>query len=77
MRTLPPSMERPLRCPFLLDQVQPSAMVLPHLFCRNDFPTKLPELNKLMLDRLQPLVPPSMNDLSICPIQAVPPKLLI
>jgi hypothetical protein len=68
---------RTLRCPFLLDEVQPSAMVFPHLFCRNDFPTKLSELNKLMLDRLQPLVPPSVRDLSICPIQAVTPELLI
>ncbi len=66
-----------LRCPFLLNEVQPIAMIFPHLFCRNDFPTKLSELNQLMLDRLQPLVPPSVSDLSICPIQSVTPKLLI
>ena len=55
-------------------------MVFPHLFCRNNFPTKLSELNKLMLDRLQPFVPRSVSELSICSIQSVQsvtPKLLI
>jgi hypothetical protein len=47
------------------------------LFCRNHFAAKLCQLNKLALDRLQPFVPLSVGDLSICSIQAVTPKLLI
>jgi len=48
-----------------------------HLFCRNNFATKVSELNKLMLDRLQPFVPPSVSDLSICSTRGVTPKFLI
>ena len=57
--------------------MQPSAVLFSHLFRRNNFATKLSELNKLMLDRQQPFIPLSVSDLSICSIQAVTPKLLI
>ncbi len=66
-----------LRCPFLLDEMQPRAVLFPHLFCRNNFTTKVCEANKLMLDCLQPFIPLSVSDLSICSIPAVTPKLLI
>jgi hypothetical protein len=57
--------------------MQASAVHFPHLFCRNNFATKVCESNKLMLDRLQPFAPLSVSDLSICSIPAVTPKLLI
>jgi len=57
--------------------MQSSAVLFLHLFCRNNFATKVCESNKLMLDGLQPLASLSMSDLSVCPISAVTPKLLI
>ena len=35
------------------DEMQPNAVLFSHLFCRNNFATKLSESNKLMLDGLQ------------------------
>jgi hypothetical protein len=53
-----------LGCPFLIDEMQPRAVVFSHLFCRNNIATKVCEANKLMLDSLQPFIPPPVSDLS-------------
>ena len=66
-----------LRCPFLRDEMQPRAVRFPHLFCRDYFATKIGKSNKLLLDGLQPFVPLSVSDLSICSMPAVAPKLFI
>jgi len=66
-----------LGCPLLLDQMQSTAVLFFHFFCRNNFATKVRESNKLMLNGLQPLASLSMSDLSVCPIPAITPKLLI
>ena len=66
-----------LRRPFLLDQMHPRAVLFLHLFCRDNSAAKVCELHKLLLDRLQPFSPLSVSDLSIGPIRAVTPKLLI
>ena len=66
-----------LRCPFLLDEMQPRAVLFPHLFCRDNFATKVGKSNKLKLDRLQPFVPLSVSDLSLCSIPPLTSKLLI
>jgi len=66
-----------LRCPFLLDEMQPRAVLFFHFFCRNNSAAKVCELHKLLLDCLQPFSPLSVSDLSICSIPAVTPKLLI
>jgi hypothetical protein len=47
------------------------------LFCRDYFATKIGKSNKLLLDGLQPFVPLSVSDLSICSMPAVAPKLFI
>ena len=60
----------------LFGGVQPGAMLL-HLLCRNNSAAKVCEFHKLMLDCLQPFIPLSVSDLSICSFPAVPPKLLI
>ncbi len=52
-------------------------MPFPHLFCRDNFATKIGKSNKLMLDGLQALIPLSVSDLSLCSIPALTPKLLI
>ncbi len=57
--------------------MQPSAVLFPHLFCRNNFATKICESNKLMLNCSQPLIPLSVSDLSLCSIPVSTPKLLI
>jgi hypothetical protein len=51
---------------FLLDEMQPSAVLFPHLLCRNNFATKVGKSNKLMLDGLQLFIPPPVSDLRIC-----------
>ena len=66
-----------LRCPFLLDEMQPRAVLFPHLFCGDNFATKVGESNKLKLDRLQPFVPLSVSDLTLCSVPALTSKLLI
>jgi len=63
--------------PFLLDEMQARAVVFPHVFCRNNFATKIGKSNKLVLDSLQPFIPPPVSDLSICCFRAVTPKLLV
>ncbi len=65
-----------LRCSFV-DEMQPIAVLFSQLFCRNNFASKVCELNKLLLDRLQPFVSLYASELSICPIRAVTAKLLI
>jgi hypothetical protein len=57
--------------------MQPRAVLFPHLFCRDNFAAQVGESNKLMLDRLQALVPLSVRDLSLCSIPALAPKLFI
>ena len=57
--------------------MQSSAVLFLHLFCRNNFATKVCELNKFKLDGLQPPVPLSMSDLCVRSIPAVAPKLLV
>ena len=52
-------------------------MPFPHLFCRDNFATKVGKSNKLKLDRLQPFVPLSMSDLTLCSVPALTSKLLI
>jgi len=47
-------------------------MLFSHLFCRNNLATKICELNKFKLDRLQPFVPLSVSDLRICSISSCP-----
>src|SRR6266567_1690900 len=63
-----------LRCPFLFDEMQPRAVLFPHLFCRNNFTTQVCEANKLMLDCLQPffLRPPARfgGSLVICNLRS-------
>ena len=66
-----------LRCAFLLDEMQPGAVLFLHLFCRNNPAAKVCELNKLMLDCFQAFIPLFVSDLNICAIPAVVPKLLI
>ena len=66
-----------LRCPFLLDEMQPRAVLFPHLFCRDNFATKVGKSNKLLLDGLQAFIPLSVSDLSLCSIPALAPKLRI
>jgi hypothetical protein len=68
---------RALRCPLLLDEVQPRAMLFLHLFCRNNFAAKICQPNKLFLYRLQPVTPPSVGDLGFGALAAVAPKLFI
>ena len=41
-----------LRCPFLLDEMQPRAVLFLHLFSRNNSAAKVCELQELMLDCL-------------------------
>ena len=67
---------RTLRCSYVAE-MQTSAVLFSPLFCRDNFATKLSELNKVLLDCLQPFHPLSMSDLSIRSAQAVTPKLLI
>ena len=57
--------------------MQPGAVFFLHLFCRNNPAAKVCELNKLMLDCLQPFIPLFVSDLKIYSIPAVVPKLLI
>ncbi len=57
--------------------MRPRAVPFPHLFCRDNFATKIGKSNKLMLDGLQALIPLSVSDLSLCSIPALTPKLLI
>ena len=57
--------------------MQPRAVRFPHLFCRDNFATKVGKSNKLMLDGLQAFIPLSVSDLSLCSIPASTPKLLI
>ncbi len=52
-------------------------MLFPHLFCRDNFATKVGKLNKLLLDGLQAFIPLSVSDLSLCSIPALTSKLLI
>lgn len=52
-------------------------MLFSHLFCGDNFATKVGELNKLLLDCLQPFHSFSVSDLSLCSIYFVTPKLLI
>ena len=51
---------------FLLDQMQARAVLFPHLFCRNNFATKVGKSHEFMLDSLQSFIPPTVTDLSIC-----------
>jgi hypothetical protein len=57
--------------------MQPRVVRFPYLFRRDNFATKVGKSNKLMLDGLQPFVPLSVSDLSLCSIPALTPKLLI
>jgi hypothetical protein len=41
-----------LGCALLVDEMQPGAVLFPHLFCRNNPAPKVRELHKLMLDCL-------------------------
>lgn len=67
----------PLRSPFLRDQMQPGAVFFLHLFCRHNLASKISELHKLALNRLQPFIPLSVSDLEIRSIPALTPELLI
>jgi len=67
----------PLRSPFLRDQMQPGAVLFLHLFCGHNLASKISELHKLALDRLQPFIPLSVSDLEIRSIPARKAKLLI
>jgi hypothetical protein len=62
---------------FLLDKMQARAVLFPHLFCRNNFATKVGKSHEFMLDSLQSFIPPTVTDLSICWFPSVTPKLLI
>ena len=52
-------------------------MLFPYLFRGDNFATKISKSNKFKLDRLQPFVPPSVSDLSICSMPTVAPRLFI
>jgi len=66
-----------LRCPFLLDQMQPGTVLLLHLFGRDYSAAKVCQLHQLLLDSLQPFIPLSVSDLSRGSIPTVAPKLLV
>ena len=51
---------------FLLNEMQPSPVLFPHLLCRNNFATKVGKPYKFMLDSLQSFIPSPGSDLSIC-----------
>jgi hypothetical protein len=57
--------------------MQPGAMLFLHLFGRDNSAAKVCQLHQLPLDCLQPFIPLSVSDLSICTITTVAPKLLI
>ncbi len=61
----------------VFNAMQPGAVLFSHLFRRNDFATQVGKSNKLLLDRLQPLIPLSASDLSICSLSTIAPRLII
>jgi hypothetical protein len=65
------------RTPLVLEGMQPRVVLFPHLCRRNDFATQVGKSNKLLLDRLQPFIPLSASDLSICSVSAITPNVLI
>jgi hypothetical protein len=66
-----------LRCSVPLDGVQPGEGHIINLFRRNTSASKVCELDKLMLNSLQPFTPLSVSDLNTYSVPAVMPKLLI
>jgi len=61
----------------LFEGMQPRPVLFPHLCRGNDFATQVGKSNKLLLDRLQPSIPLSASNLSICPVSAITPNFLI
>jgi hypothetical protein len=66
-----------LRSPFLLDELQPGAMLFFHLLRRMNSAAQVCDLHQFMLDGLQPFMPLAVNDLSSRPLQAFLSKLSI
>jgi hypothetical protein len=61
----------------LLDEMQPGAVLLFHLFHRVNSSAKSSELGEFVLDCLQPFLPLAMSNLSLCFVSAFTPILVI